>query len=696
MKKFFFSVAAVAAALTFTACSSEDIISHENIQEAEWNEDGQGYVSFRISMPEDARANRANDNFNNGLANEYAVNDAILLIFGGDGDETTAKLAGAYNLPLDEWKDYGSEHSEGININRDQIFTQKISRMGGNRAYAMVVLNNNGLFEVSGTELKVNQSIFSGTISDLQNRIITLGDATKDTRYAKSLYTNGFLMMNAPLVTVPGGASEPNGTVQTLAPITRDNIKPTKEEAKAAVAANIYVERAVAKVTMNEAQAHDNVGGTAGTMKWKLSSWALDNTNKKTYLVRNTTNEDGNMKTWAKYASTGTATTDGVNHFRFAGMANLNDRTNGNTTQGNNGSHAGLTGTSQNLYRTYFAQDPNYDKYESGDFWYNTDGGGFNVPASVWTSEFGMDKPKYCLENTFNVRQQIWGATTRVIIKATLNDGKTFYTTQEGTDTYYNEEGIKNLALSNYLNSSVLLNFLGSAAVKSYNTASVSVDMDGNNVFTVKGWNNANIAFRNASEIQEYLNAANFSAEYWLGGTPTYGDDGWKNCVTVSGGTQQKYSDKPTAWTTLADAEAMVKELKDIPDYATATASSTLTIYAYKDGVTYYETRIKHFGDDACPWNEGEWGVNDALKPTVTTGAYPGSTAQAEGNYLGRWGVLRNNWYDLTVKSIAKIGYATPPSLEKTSTNTDDELDQYIAVDVNILSWAKRTQNVDL
>lgn len=62
--------------------------------------------------------------------------------------------------------------------------------------------------------------------------------------------------------------------------------------------------------------------------------------------------------------------------------------------------------------------------------------------------------------------------------------------------------------------------------------------------------------------------------------------------------------------------------------------------------------------------------------------------------YLGRYGVLRNNWYVLTVQSVSGPGY---PSVPEVKPNTlDDEDDNYINVSVKILSWAKRSQDVNL
>lgn len=100
-------------------------------------------------------------------------------------------------------------------------------------------------------------------------------------------------------------------------------------------------------------------------------------------------------------------------------------------------------------------------------------------------------------------------------------------------------------------------------------------------------------------------------------------------------------------------------------------------IATYKDGESYYIARIKHFGDDFTKWN-------------------PGNDLYGKNNekWLGRYGVLRNNWYDLTVNSISGPGY---PDVPKVKPDTpDDEDTKYINVSVKILSWAKRSQNVDL
>lgn len=105
--------------------------------------------------------------------------------------------------------------------------------------------------------------------------------------------------------------------------------------------------------------------------------------------------------------------------------------------------------------------------------------------------------------------------------------------------------------------------------------------------------------------------------------------------------------------------------------------SKGIGIKTYKNGESYYIARIKHFGDDLTPWKEGN----------ATYG-------EKNLEWLGRYGVLRNNWYDLTINKISGPGYPDVPEVKPT--DSDDEDTKYISVSVKILSWAKRSQGVEL
>lgn len=103
---------------------------------------------------------------------------------------------------------------------------------------------------------------------------------------------------------------------------------------------------------------------------------------------------------------------------------------------------------------------------------------------------------------------------------------------------------------------------------------------------------------------------------------------------------------------------------------------ATVGLSTFESGVSYYIARVKHF-NELTPWKAGD-----------------ATYADNNINWLGRYGVLRNNWYELTVNSVSGPGYPDIPKVKPT--DPDDENSQYINVSVKILDWAKRSQSVDL
>lgn len=99
----------------------------------------------------------------------------------------------------------------------------------------------------------------------------------------------------------------------------------------------------------------------------------------------------------------------------------------------------------------------------------------------------------------------------------------------------------------------------------------------------------------------------------------------------------------------------------------------------YKDGKNYYySSLIRHFQD-------GE-GVGIPTSGIASANDYT-------LKYLGRYGVVRNNWYEININSISGPG---DPVIPEPSEDPDDTAEGYINCTINILSWAKRSQNVDL
>lgn len=106
------------------------------------------------------------------------------------------------------------------------------------------------------------------------------------------------------------------------------------------------------------------------------------------------------------------------------------------------------------------------------------------------------------------------------------------------------------------------------------------------------------------------------------------------------------------------------------------TTDAAVGLSTFENGVSYYVARVMHF-NGLTPWNPGYK-------------TYDGNNA----NWLGRYGVLRNNWYELSVSSVSGPGYPDVPKVNPT--DPDDVNDQYINVEVKILDWAKRSQSIDL
>ena len=119
----------------------------------------------------------------------------------------------------------------------------------------------------------------------------------------------------------------------------------------------------------------------------------------------------------------------------------------------------------------------------------------------------------------------------------------------------------------------------------------------------------------------------------------------------------------------------IVEEINDRLGLKAGRPEEMVGINTYFKGVTYYIARVKHFGS-LTPWNSGE------------------SYGTDNGKYLGRYGMLRNNWYDLTVGNVYGPGYPGVPPVDPNQ--PDDENEKYLSVSVKILSWAKRSDTVDL
>lgn len=615
MKKIYLPLA-LAATLALGACSSDNVVDNGGSNPIDLSKGG--FVKMSLNLPTDNnRGSRAT--LDDGLANEYGIKNAYLVLFEGKDEhnkENEATFRGAYELSNKDFEMVGNDH---VTLTKRIAFANDTKPQSGRKLFALVVLNNNGLFTVDATshELTFASNVTPGEYATTKNfvnfsKAIASTSANGETPFAADVTNNGIFMTNAPLCTEPGGGTEPgaDAEIKTLADVT-NNIYTTEAKAKSEPAAEIYVERAVAKVTVQqgtEGKLKANKGNTASEISYKLYNWVVDNTNKKSYIVRQYD------KSWNSINSNKVTATD-ASKYRFVWSSPVNP----NATDANK------------LYRTAFAQDPEYDTPAANAANYNQMASNASMAMSA---EFGNDHPQYCNENTFKVTAQNQDQTTRVVLGVKLSaPGTTTYDADLYTVNDNKEVVYTKATLAERLKNILLKEAAVNTWVKAHATdASFDITFDANEA-----------------------------------GTTTITKATFKGKTTTPGATEEK-----------------------LESFTTSLNKALPNIVRYKGGVAYYAVRIKHFGDTDTPWNKD----GQDVKPGGNSLIYPNPGAGAsDGWFLGRYGVVRNNWYDINVKKIQTLGDATIPAF---TNDPDDVLENYISVSINVLSWSKHTQDADL
>lgn len=618
MKKIYLPLA-LAATLALGACSSDNVIDNGGSSPIDLSKGG--FVKMSLNLPTDNnRGSRAE--LNDGLANEYGIKNAYLVLFEGKDEhnkENEATFKGAYELNSSDFENVGDTPNH-VTLTKRIPFANDTKPQSGRKLFALVVLNNNGLFTVDATkhELTFASNVTPGayaTIANFANFSKAIASTNTDgtTPFAANVATNGIFMTNAPLCTKPGGATAPgtDAAIKTLADVT-NNIYTTEAEAKSKPAAEIYVERAVAKVTV-QSESKTSALEVNKNISYKLYNWAVDNTNKKSYIVRQYD------KKWNSIYSE-KVTAEDASKYRFV----WNTPVNPNATEANK------------LYRTAFAQDPEYETTTAA-------AGNYNQMASnasmTLSPTFGNDHPQYCNENTFQVTAQNQDQTTRVVLGVKLSVPGT---TTSGTPTYdkdlYTINGNKEVVYTKASLTERLKNILLQES-------------------DVKDW------------VAKHATDASFDITFDTdkAGETTITKATFKGKTTTPGATEEK-----------------------LESFTTEQLNNALpNIVRYKGGVAYYAVRIKHFGDSDTPWNVEGQGV----KAGDNNNIYPSATGANIDWFLGRYGVVRNNWYDISVNKIQTLGDATIPAF---TNDPDDVLENYISVSINVLSWSKHTQGADL
>ena len=645
MKKQFGLPLMLASALAFSACSSDDVADTGSKDIAALT-DG-GYLKMSINLPSRAanggfRAAEEQDgyvNLQDGLAKEYNVKDAILVLFQGN-DEANATFHSAYNLPTSMQMDGSAQITSTTKlVKKVNIGGEGNALTSGDKLYALVILNNNGKFEVTddhklkyayvadveGTMPTTLTELFAGKFSDFQK--------IKANGGLESFYggdSKGILMMNAPLYkTAATSTTAPSG-LATLAVVT-NKVKNTETEAQNEPGAEVFVERAVAKVTMDETipKPNNKLTGTeydaahSNQVGVELIAWGLDYTNNISYYMHNAAPVTKGIADWAGFNVNGDA---GTKYYRFAGATEVK---------------AGYG------YRAYWGEDPNYaaaKKTGSSDLWgsvSNYTGGDKNFThendSTKLSDKMGVNYPQYCMENTFNVMNMNEDQTTRAIVKVKLTPNKhdkdgSFYIVNNDKSKFFDLAGIKELVKTHIL---------------ACNTVTTEALTSGAATVDVK-----DIELESVPTNSTDMKVTSFKVSYGGGAAVSY--------------------------------DATSQAVKEVN-------SALSTVTKYDQGFAYYPIRIKHFGS-----SKGTAGAYDAGMVTWNFASHSQADRynnNSDEKFLGRYGVLRNNWYDLGINSISGVG---SPFIPKAPDTPDDELESFISVRINVLSWAKRVQREDL
>ena len=635
MKKL--SILALAAVGLFGgACSSDkDVVQDGNILE----DKGVGYFKVSLNLPSTpstrAAWNETEELQSGALISEWAVDNAILVLFAGT-DEATAKVVQVSSL-VNAFADVTPNNPDQVTQKNEEVVTLSAGALTSDNLYALAIINGTGVVEASGSDLKINGTVKAdATLADLQSEITKLtayGDANPFVNASKHIF-----MTNAVLSNVKGGSSDPTASpaLHILVPVNKSLIADTKAAAEAgAPAADIYVERGVAKVTLDDASTYVTSTITAkgsATVEPGFMGWCLDNINSRSYILRKVPAVAAGTFAW-NYMNTKAPSAE---KYRFIGNYPV-DAEYSTSTAG---------------YRTYWALDPNYDAAAGTDL-LTPAPADFETALDANKEKVGDDNPIYCFENTFDVDRQSYKNTTSAVIKVAFNGGKDFYTVGADRKTIYPESEVGTL-IANAL--------LGISDFGTWYTAQPRVDatLSGNDLEVT--WSATGPGIVKVTGIS--IKASKFT-------------DATARDLTSA-----------TGWST----------------WKTTIESQVSNIKRFKNGMAYYPIRIKHFGDDLTPWNSGEL-ATDPAESTIDK-IYPGTGDERNNAYLGRYGVVRNNWYVLHIDGITKLGYTspteihTPDSSDPTTPDPDhpdDDLDDnFIKARINILSWAKRPQNWNL
>lgn len=680
-------MALAAAGLLAVGCADKDVVEQAANSDYDLVPGQNSWLAVGIALPDDGTTTRANEDLVDGDATEFAVKSAKLILFKG-GTEAGATYFGEYALtPTTTFANETGDNVPGGNkegntpsgygeiTTTSQRYVTQIDNpdLGTqDKLWAYVILNYDG----NNTGISANTGT---TFAEFSRKVFTaIGIGTEEAGQGQ-IGDNGLVMTSVPIASADGGFRAPaaDTKVTTLSEVQSDAIFETKEEAQKSTnpLTCCYVERAAVKVELKNSVTTLNGSTTA----FAVQAWALGNVNN---------NASG-------YYNTRQFNTDWLDYANEQAPLNTKYRMVGRTGFWNTGTHT-PTG-----YRTYFGEDVNFS------------GNTGLIKTTLATTDyidFSTDPTKknvlYTYENTIDENSMVYQNTTYVGVKAQVGNGDDFWVEEGQPKTKLDDAAA--IAGRVKVNASTTFD----QAVGTINAA-ITADLNATTSSILDA------AGKAAGEIDE--------VSYDLGATVTLGDvaaataeQAYTYQITISNIKAKKNGTAVTLGATEQTAmENAVKALTDVAGVITPADRTLATkFYKHTDGVSYYTMRIAHFGgtntgdgssgdntfaNGETPWSAPGLAYNDYAKIYPTNGQslhdtpinYGASRAAA---WLGRWSIVRNNWYVLDIKQVEGLGSPVPVDYSGNGVGpTPDDnpgREYFIAAEIHILPWAKRYQSV--
>ena len=663
MKKL--SIMALAAAgLLVTACSTKDSIEADNGVNLDGK--GKGYLNVSVNLPTQANVSTRGwqepAQFHDGDDTNYGEYSVDNVLLAVFGGSDEASATLQQVVTQSANWNNNGDDPNQITKTSDNIVFQLDDAVAGAHLYILAALNYTDVLEVSGNTITTK----GGTPVKVTT-IGSLQNAQIETTNASTPFRNTdkhFFMTNAVLSNKNYSAGVALNAGNNA--VVLAPVTTIYESESAAEAADAKPSAEIF-VERGLAKVEVKVGNTL-TVGVKDAKGGAPSVELDGWVLDNTNlksfiaRNTYNDTQWGLFSDY--ATEVGNDRFRFVGY----NPTKKAAAPGANQTPSNVDEDGNPLYyRSYWANDPNYSNdLDTKELL----GANFYEPATkAYARGADASKPQYCFENTFDVAHQAYKYTTRAVVAMKFGDGD-FYTLNNDRKTLYTLADVQDMAKSALM--------LQSDFVTWFNTN-----------FSGKTLKGENITMNWAKDKAGRVHAKSFT-------------------ISIDG--TVKIFGEPTDETKTRAEQAIVKEVN----------TSLTAINRYKGGIAYYAIRIKHFGDDLTPW-----GGHGEAESTIAT-IYPGSQGPQDAHYLGRYGVLRNNWYILEIGDVAKIGHPIVPWLNpgndpndpknpdnpdptdpdpnnpddpdpENPDHPDDSLDDtYLSAKIHILSWAKRPQGVIL